>query len=127
MGNARTAASTFIAIALLAGCTAVRPPRVDANEKRSLKSLAGTYKAQIAFVNDSGQPVKVFWIDFDGHRKLYKTLEKGESYDQQTFLNHPWLITDVGDNAWYIFFADAQPRSVSIVAPAAGTGSTVQR
>jgi len=120
LGKSRTVASAFMIIALLAGCTTpLRPQRVDANQEKSVKSLASESKAQIEFVNRSGQPVKVFWIDFDGRRKLYKALKRGESYDQQTYLNHPWEVTDAGDHPWYIFFADAQPRTVSIVAPAA--------
>jgi len=31
---------------------------------------------------------------------------------------HPWLITDAGDNAWWLYFADAQPRTIDIKAPA---------
>jgi hypothetical protein len=48
---------------------------------------------------------------------LYQTLEDDESYEQDTFLTHPWVITDADDNAWYVYFPDAQPRTVEIVAP----------
>ena len=36
---------------------------------------------------------------------------------QQTYVTHPWLITDADDNAWDVYFPDAQPRIVEIVAP----------
>ena len=74
-------------------------------------------EATIKFVNKSGKTVKVYWLDYDGDRKLYETLKDGESYEQQTYLTHPWVITDENDDAWYVYFPDAQPRTVEIVAP----------
>jgi hypothetical protein len=32
-------------------------------------------------------------------------------------LTHPWVITDEDDNAWYVYFPDAQPRTIEILAP----------
>ena len=36
---------------------------------------------------------------------------------QPTFVLHPWLVTDAQDNAWGIYFPDAQPRTVEIPSP----------
>jgi hypothetical protein len=86
-------------------------------EEKGVKSLNGDVEATIKFVNKSGKTVKVYWLDYDGDRKLYETLKDGESYEQQTYLTHPWVITDENDDAWYVYFPDAQPRTVEIVAP----------
>lgn len=36
----------------------------------------------------------IFWLDYNGQRVLYNTLAPGQSYVQQTFLTHPWVIAD---------------------------------
>jgi hypothetical protein len=86
-------------------------------EEKGIKSVNGDVEAKIKFDNKSGKTVKVYWLDYDGNRKLYQTLKDEESYEQETFLTHPWVITDEDDNAWYLYFPDAQPRTVGIVAP----------
>ncbi len=86
-------------------------------EEKGIKSTSGDFETTIKFVNKSERAVKVYWIDYDGNRKLYGTVKDGESYEGKTYLTHPWLITDADDNAWYIYFPDAQPRTVEIVDP----------
>ncbi len=116
--NIRTLFFAYSVVMLLAGCAMpTRPQMVGASQEKAAKSFANESRTEIAFVNTSEQDVKVFWLDFSGHRKLYKVLKAGESYDQQTYLTHAWLVTDGNDNAWSIFYADAQPRVVQIVAP----------
>ncbi len=58
-------------------------------EEKGIKSVTGDVAATIEFVNASGKTVKVYWLDYDGRRKLYQTLAAGDSYEQQTFLTHP--------------------------------------
>lgn len=88
-------------------------------EKRSIKSEHSDVKALITFYNRSSQTVKVYWLDFAGNRVLYKTLKSQEGFAQATFLTHPWLVTDADDNAWDLYYPDAQPRRIEIIAPAA--------
>jgi hypothetical protein len=116
--NLRALVFASLVAMLLPGCAGpVSPKTLDASQEKAVKSLSSDTKAQITFVNKSGQRINVYWLDFSGHRVLYKMLEAGESYDQQTFLTHPWLVTDSGDNAWNIFLAGTQPTVVEIVAP----------
>jgi hypothetical protein len=84
---------------------------------KGVRSLNSAVAAKITFVNKSGQPIKVYWIDFNGNRKLYQTLENNRFYEQQTFMTHPWLVTDKDDNAWDTYYPEARPRTVEIVAP----------
>lgn len=114
-----TLVACFSVAALASGIASARPDKTSVSQVAAARSVAGTSEATITFVNKSGQPVKVSWIDFNGGLQLYKTLKNGESYVQDTYLDHPWLVTDAGDHVWYLFFADAQPRTVDIVAPAA--------
>ena len=103
-----TRAVIFIA-ALLAGCNSPTPNGSDSPSEQGLRSLASTTTAKITFANESGEEVKVYWLDFQGNRKLYRVLHPGESYDQETYLTHPWLITDSRENGLHVFFASTQP------------------
>ena len=109
----------LICLSLLAASAGLlRAEKKHPAEEKGLKSVSGDVETSIKFANKSGKTVKVYWLDYEGDRKLYQTLKDGDSYDQQTYLTHPWVITDENDNAWYVYFPDAQPRSVEIVAPA---------
>ena len=87
-------------------------------EEKGIKSENGDVETTIKFVNKSKQTIKVYWLDYEGVRTLYETVKNGDSYEAgKTYLTHPWLITDGNDDAWYVYFPDAQPRTVEIVAP----------
>jgi hypothetical protein len=67
-----------------------------------IKSIAAfSTPAAIQFVNNSasGLSFQVFWLDFNGNRVLYNTLSPGQSFIQQTFLTHPWVIADTSPAA----------------------------
>lgn len=90
-------------------------------ETKGVKALTGNFETELKFVNKSGVTVKIYWIDYEGQRKLYSTLKRGETYEQKkAYLTHPWLVTDNSDNAWYIYYPDAQPRTIDVVAPPKG-------
>lgn len=89
------------------------------SEIRSIKSEHSDVKTLITFHNRSDRTVKLYWLDFAGNRVLYKTLKSQEGLAQITFLTHPWLVTDADDNAWHLYYPDAQPRTIEIIAPAA--------
>lgn len=69
------------------------------------------------FINKTEATVKIYWLDYKGDRKFYQTLAPEEEYIQQSYLSHPWLVTDANDNAWYVFYPDAQTRLVMILDP----------
>jgi hypothetical protein len=87
------------------------------SKEKGLKSENGNVKARIAFVNRSKQAVKVYWLDYRGQRVFYKKLKPAESYTQDTYMTHPWLVTDLHDNAWEVYMPTVQPRTVIITAP----------
>jgi tetratricopeptide (TPR) repeat protein len=96
--------------------------KADASEQtlskqKALKSVNGNVKTQITFVNRSKQGVKVYWLDYSGERVLYRKLKDSESYTQDTYMTHPWLITDLRDNLWQIYMPTLQPRTVIVTAP----------
>jgi hypothetical protein len=95
-------------------------PKKHRAEQQGIKSTQSKVETTITFVNRSKQTIKVFWLDYEGKRQFKEAVKDGDSYtSQRTYLTHPWLITDKDENAWDIYFPDAQPRTVEIFGPSA--------
>jgi von Hippel-Lindau disease tumor supressor len=88
--------------------------RIHPAEKVGIRSVNGDINTSVRFVNHRPMKLKIYWLDYEGRRVFYRSLQPSEQYVQQTYLTHPWLIADVNDNALYIFFPDAQSRTVEI-------------
>jgi hypothetical protein len=60
------------------------------------RSTAGDVSTSITFKvygeNDETQ-FKIYWLDYDGNRVFYKHVFAGDTYKQQTYLTHPWVVT----------------------------------
>ena len=103
---------------LLAAPERAAEPMKHPAEEKGIKSINADVETTIKFVNKSKETIKVYWLDYEGDRQLYETVKDGDSYELgKTYLTHPWLITDEKDNAWYIYFPDAQPRTIEVFAP----------
>lgn len=88
---------------------AVKPNRVERPDENvdflqplsckaesKLRSLNGDQSTTIRLINRGSHTYKVYWLDYQGHRKHYRDLAPGERYDQQTYVTHPWVITEAG-------------------------------
>jgi len=62
-----------------------------------LKSVEGRQQTTVTFRNSHGSSVRIYWLDYGGDRRLYATIDDGESYTQPTFVTHPWIVTDMSD------------------------------
>jgi von Hippel-Lindau disease tumor supressor len=111
----------IILLLLLAAHDAAHADKHPA-EVQGLKSIHSETATRIRITNNSGKPVKVHWLNFDGERELYATLKEGESFENVTFLTHPWLVTDEHDAPLGIYFPDGQARVVRIM-PASEEGA----
>ena len=58
------------------------------------RSLVSDTSLHLVFANHTHGSVSIYWLDFNGDRVWYNTLAPGESYSQQTFVTHPWVIVD---------------------------------
>ncbi len=104
---------------LLIGCAGPvgEPNQQDLKEGNGLRSRTSTVATELRFVNRSGQTVHVYWLDYEGQRRFYQALRDGESYDQPTFLTHPWLVTDERGAAWKVYLPTERPQTIDISAP----------
>lgn len=79
---------------------AVPAPVQDANPPLSpikpdeLRSINADIPTKIIFVNGTGQPIRICWVDYQGNKQFYARLLPGQQYTQPTYVTHPWIATD---------------------------------
>jgi Concanavalin A-like lectin/glucanases superfamily/VHL beta domain len=89
-------------------------PRSDCSIEPTLKSIEGTVTTYVQFENQTAGNVYVYWINYAGQRVSYNTLGPGQTYVQQTFLTHPWVVTDGANNCLGIWLPTESPGTAVI-------------
>jgi Trypsin-like peptidase domain/VHL beta domain len=64
------------------------------NYETSLKSLDGSFSTNLLFRNSSTTDISLFWLNHEGKRTFYYTLQKGAQYSLRTYISHPWVVVD---------------------------------
>jgi len=86
-----TVASTPKAIGI--PLTLLDPAMID----RTARSLEHSTPVQINFINRSSSKVDIYWIDYEGNRRLYRPdLAVGATWTVGTYITHPWLVIASG-------------------------------
>lgn len=62
----------------------------------------------ITFLNRMDGPVDVFWVDSEGQRRHYATIESGEQHRQHTYAGHVWLVTNKAGETLGVFTAEEE-------------------
>jgi VHL beta domain len=88
----------LMAMLIAAGAESASPPlpslpAQSADQEKALKSLSSSQSTFVHFVNHSSKPVDVYWLNYGGLRVIYRRLRPTQSYDQQTYVTHPWVVT----------------------------------
>ena len=76
--------------------------------------MEATVTTSIEFVNQTSGGIKVAWINYQGERVEYATLDRGSSYVQPTFVTHPWIVIDSADRCVTVVVPSAQPTRATI-------------
>ena len=63
-------------------------------EDAGLRSLNADTPTYVTFRNDTGRTVRTYWLNYKGRRVFYAEVPPGKSYVQQTYVTHPWVITN---------------------------------
>jgi hypothetical protein len=95
-----------------AGPPALAP--LPPSRESGLRSVESERDTAIEFVNARAETVIVYWLDFAGRRVRYAILGAGASYRQQTYVTHPWVVTDVRQTALVVFLPAAEPARATI-------------
>lgn len=88
----------------LAACQATVPggpaapapaTQADCSSYGSARSVSGDVPQQVTFSNTADAARVLFWIDYQGQPTQIAILEPGLWVTIDTYLTHPWLITDM--------------------------------
>jgi len=82
--------------------------------ERGLRSPTSQWPTAIRFVNETGAPIRLYWIDFRGERKFYADVRPGDSLRQETFVGHVWVVTDKDENCLELAEGEEQPQAVRV-------------
>jgi hypothetical protein len=75
----------------------------DAQMESSLKFINGDTSTSVDFINETAGPVLVYWLNYSGARVYYNTIPSGYHYVQQTYITHPWVVTNNAGTCQAIF------------------------
>ncbi|MGP0058997.1 MAG: caspase family protein [Beijerinckiaceae bacterium] len=84
------------------------------SDEQSLKSVDARRPTGISFKNSRDTSIRIFWIDYAGKRKLYGSLSYGQSLSLQTFMTHPWVITNNVDTCIGVYLPETPAREFVI-------------
>ena len=81
--------------------------RNDCADLSTLSSPSGgVLPTNIHFKNETGESIRINWVNFTGGLTVYKdNLQTGSGHTQQTFLQHPWYIETTGSECITIITA----------------------
>jgi len=84
------------------------------NNKKPVESNKPKY-SKIRFINSSNQIRKIYWLNNKNNkRRFYRTLRPNQSYVQDTYPHHMWLVTDSRDNELAKFYPKGAESSVKM-------------
>ena len=52
-------------------------------------------ETRILFMNETGQRLRIYWLDYAGKRKSYGEVGVGKNAERSTLVEHIWVLTDV--------------------------------
>jgi hypothetical protein len=73
-------------------------------ELDAVRPKKGGKRVPIFFYSRSKGSRNLYWIDFEGKRRNRQTLRVGDHADSQTFVGHPWLVTDAKDRPPCLYY-----------------------
>ncbi len=77
----------------------------------SIRSARSNRRVVIDFTNNAGRRINLYWLDFNGQYKLYRTLVPGERYRQSTYMGHPWIAADRRGACWPVYYPKTSQNS----------------
>ncbi len=89
---------------------------IPCSAAQSLRSQNSAQPTQMTFVNRTGEGRAILWIGFDGRTKQYAYLNPGQSFLVNTFVTHPWMVTNGPGDCIDIYMPRSTPRTVRLTA-----------
>jgi hypothetical protein len=80
-----------------------------------LRSIDDTTVTEVIFFNQSPAPIRTYWLDHEGNRKFGSEIRPGDSYVQQTYVTHPWVVTKSSAKSCVAIFQPEASASIVVV------------
>ena len=87
------------------GCAGGKQPSVD---RRATMT-------EVIFFNQSPAPIRTYWLDHQGHGTSAPEFRPGDSYVQQTYLTHPWVVTRSTAKVCMAIYQPEAPSAIVVV------------
>ncbi|MBD2705073.1 DUF4440 domain-containing protein [Spirosoma sp. BT702] len=89
---------------------------LDCSGEATAKSLNSNTAAFIKFTNGTSKPITIRWINREGKPdpRFTWTLTPGNSYPMQTYLTHPFIVTDEIGKCLGLYTAKKEPGLVVV-------------
>jgi VHL beta domain len=60
----------------------------------------------VKFINQRNHRINIYWLDYQGIARFYRSLAPREWYIQQTFMTHPWFVSDGNNRGLAVFLPE---------------------
>jgi hypothetical protein len=89
-------------------------PDPPCRNRGNLSSQMSDEATKLTFINRSGATRNIVWLDFASNAKSFGRLKNGEQIELDTFLTHPWMVTDSGGACLQIVMPEPGGRVVEL-------------
>ena len=77
----------------------VTPRSYECSHLNQFRSKEAKRKTKITFfVGQTDNSFKIYWLDYNGRKKAYTSLESGTNWTAETYISHPWVVYRVSAN-----------------------------
>ena len=89
-----------------------QPPKFGA----ALRAIDEAEPTSVEFINRTDKSLQIIHVNNDGRREAFRTLRAGQSLKVDTYVTHPWIVTNaLGTITVGIFLPVKQPGKILLV------------
>jgi VHL beta domain len=83
-------------------------------DERAAKSVDAKQATTIVFQNNRDVRVRIYWLNYQGQREHFQDLAPGRQHVQETYVSHPWIVTEENGRCIGLYMPEATRRQVEI-------------
>jgi len=87
---------------------------VGCDQEKNLRSLALNQPTTVTFTNHTEGVRRLYWLNHNGERVLYATLQPGMVFQAQTYITHSWVVADASDKCQAIYMPTSDASDIAL-------------
>lgn len=91
-------------------------------DEAGLRSTEWTVSTSLTFANRMPIALRIYWLNYNGVRQFYAIVPPGQSHVQQTYVTHPWVLTDESENCVALYMPTREPGEILVTGERAIAG-----